>query len=244
MLWLLARARERKQIVDALVLGQSRWPQVLEIIAGCDETPEACAQLSAEFGLDQIQATAVLDAQFRRLVASARSRLEAELSDLQARIVELERIVAEDPERAGKAPTPMVTMITVDEVMPFLLDAVPSFEVAWASLRGERENIDDQIYYPDATWVAPHLVGLLERGDISDVAAMLDVIERLIQDGDEEVRDLTITYLQGVQNSALRSELVTLEGFEPFLGNESARWWRGLNAVWSGAVAPPVRPID
>src|SRR3954453_18898422 len=67
-LWLLARTRERQHVVTALVLGQSHWPQVLEVIASCDEATEASTRLSAEFGLDQIQVTAVLDAQFRRLV--------------------------------------------------------------------------------------------------------------------------------------------------------------------------------
>jgi hypothetical protein len=243
-LWQLARTRERQHIVAALVLGLSHWPRVLEIIAISDEADDACAQLSAEFGWDQIQSNTMLDVQFRRLVGSSRSWLEAELSELHARTTDLERIVAEDPERAMRAPTPTVVMITVDEVMPLLLADVPSFEPVWALVRGEQENCDDQIYYPDATYLAPHLVGLLERGDTTDVAAAFELIERLIRDGDDEVQELTITYLQGVQNCALRSALVTLEGFEPFLGTESGRWWRGLNAVWSRALPPPVRPID
>ena len=87
----LTLLRQREHILIALSVGQSRWPEVLQIVTGCDDADEARARVAAEFGLDDMQATAVLDMQIRRVTASARSRIEAELTELRARIATLTR---------------------------------------------------------------------------------------------------------------------------------------------------------
>lgn len=72
-----------------------------------------------------------------------------------------------------------------------------------------------------------------------------DVIERLHLEGDTYVRELaTIGYLEGIQNAADADQIGGgATALEPFLGAESARWWQGLNAFWTGA-APYVRTAD
>ena len=89
----LALLRQREHIVVALSVGQSRWPEVLEIITDCEDGAEACARLAACLGLDDVQTTAVLDTQFRRVTTSERARIEAELTELRARIADLTRKV-------------------------------------------------------------------------------------------------------------------------------------------------------
>jgi len=139
-------------------------------------------------------------------------------------------------------------MITADQVMALFLAAVPSFNPTWQLIKDEHEDpgyIEGRLHYLDAAAAARHLVALLERGETAEVAAGFGVIEELHLDGDEYVRELaTIGYLEDVQNFAARSKTVTPRSFAPFLGTESARWWRGLDALWGGIAPPPTRPID
>jgi hypothetical protein len=129
--------------------------------------------------------------------------------------------------------------------MPLILEATPSFAVLWADLKDENADDEGRLYYLDAAAVARHLVDLLERGVGNEVAATLAVVERLHVQGSGYVRELaTIGYLEDLQNWAARSSTVQPEDFVPLLGPESRRWWRGLNALWSGEVPPPVRPLD
>jgi hypothetical protein len=93
--------------------------------------------------------------------------------------------------------------------------------------------------------VARHLVDLLERGIADELAATLGVIERLHTEGDAYVQELaTIGYLEDLQAVAARSLTVEPDDFVPLLGPESRRWWRGLNAFWSGEAPPPVRQTE
>jgi hypothetical protein len=139
-------------------------------------------------------------------------------------------------------------VITADEVMPLLLVAVPSFDATWAEI--EEENNDSEyefgrLHYLDAAAFARHLVARLETGETDEVRKGLAVVERFHVEGNDYVRELaTIGYLEDLQNYAARSRTVTPADFVPLLGSESTRWWRGLDAFWSGAVPPPVRPID
>lgn len=55
---------------------------------------DAAARLSAEFGLDDVQAQAVLAVQVRRLPAAERAKIEQELAQIRAEIAGLEREVA------------------------------------------------------------------------------------------------------------------------------------------------------
>src|SRR5690349_19120190 len=89
--WQLARMREREHVVSAVVLAQMQWRDVLELVADSVDPADACSRLAAQFGLDEIQSVAVIDTQYRRLPASERARMESELTELRARIAELER---------------------------------------------------------------------------------------------------------------------------------------------------------
>ena len=136
-------------------------------------------------------------------------------------------------------------MIQRDEVMPLLLKACPSFASEWAVIEDEHRDEASRIHYWDAGDFARHLVELLKRGEVREISAAFEVIERLHTEGDDYVKELaTIGYLEGIQNVAGWDDRVGPEDFEPCLGPQSSRWWRGLNAFWSGEVLPPVRPID
>lgn len=92
-LYRLTVMRQREHVLVGLVVGLKQWRDVLAVIADSADPDDACARVSAQFGLDKMQSNAVLDTQYRRVSISACSRVEAELTELQARIIELERAV-------------------------------------------------------------------------------------------------------------------------------------------------------
>jgi hypothetical protein len=128
-----------------------------------------------------------------------------------------------------------------DDVMPMLLEAVPSFSEQWSHIEDDPMFGDDttgaRLHYVDVAWFAPHVVGLQRSGATGELTRLFDVIEMLHTDGDEYVKELaTIGYLEGIQTACSHTTDVRQEEFEPYLGPESRRWWRGLNAFWSGQI--------
>lgn len=138
-------------------------------------------------------------------------------------------------------------MITRDDVVPLLLAACPSFAGVWSTLEHDPLVVEDdgsRLHYLDAARVADHLVALLVAGERDQVAAALAVVERMHLEGDPYVRELaTVGYLEDLQNVADRHPACERGQLEPLLGPESLRWWRGLDAFWSGG-APAVLPRD
>ena len=139
-------------------------------------------------------------------------------------------------------------MIRGDDVMPLLLEAVPSFSEQWSENEGDPMFFDEEtgarLHYIDVAWFAPHIVGLQRSGATVELTRLFEVIERLHTDGDEYVKGLaTVGYLEGIQTACSHTDDVRQEEFEPYLGPETQRWWRGLNAFWSGE-ARRVQPRD
>lgn len=138
-------------------------------------------------------------------------------------------------------------MITRDDVVPLLLAACPSFGAVWTELEHDPLVVDDdgtRLHYLDAARVADHLVELLAAGRSDEVAAALAVVERMHREGDDCVRELaTIGYLEDLQNATDRHPGVDRTELEGLLCPESLRWWRGLDAFWSGG-APAVLAQD
>lgn len=128
--------------------------------------------------------------------------------------------------------------------MPLLLAACPSFRERWSTV--EAENLDDEVgrlHYIDAADFACHVVCLVKAQRTGELPEVFRVIEELHVEGDHYVRELaTIGYLEGIQNVSSNRDLDPIF-FEPYLGPESRRWWRGLHAFWQGEI-PLVEPLD
>jgi DNA gyrase subunit A len=86
----LRAARQREEVVSAIVAGLSDWRRMLEVVESCVSEEEARDSLCRTFGLSPVQARAVMDTQFRRLTAMDRERIAAELVELHREIQELE----------------------------------------------------------------------------------------------------------------------------------------------------------
>jgi hypothetical protein len=139
-------------------------------------------------------------------------------------------------------------VIGPDDVMPLLLEAVPSFTSQWSEIRDDPMFLNEQtgarLHYIDGAWFAPHVVALQRSGSTAELSRLFEVIELLHTDGDRYVRELaTIGYLEGIQTAASHTTDVRQEAFEAYLGPESRRWWNGLNAYWSGRAAT-VQALD
>lgn len=129
--------------------------------------------------------------------------------------------------------------------MPLLLTAVPSFAGLWSEIEDDPMFLDGEtgtrLHYIDVAWFAPHVIELQRSGAAGELSRLFEAIELLHTDGDSYVKELaTIGYLEGIQIACSHTTDVRQEDFEPYLGPESRRWWRGLNAFWS-SLAPRVQ---
>ena len=90
----LRRADERLHIVEGLIAALDNIDEVVTLIRGSRDAPEARAGLMARFGLTEVQATHILDMALRRLTALERERLDAEAEGLRADISDYKEILA------------------------------------------------------------------------------------------------------------------------------------------------------
>ena len=94
----LDRAEARAHILEGLIIAVDNIDEVIKIIRGSADTPEARANLMSSFDLSEVQANAILDMPLRRLTALEVDKLRTELAELQEVISELQAILA-DPKR-------------------------------------------------------------------------------------------------------------------------------------------------
>ncbi len=94
----LREAEARAHILEGLIIAVDNIDEVIKVIRGSADTPEARTNLIERFELSEIQANAILDMPLRRLTALEVDKLRTELGELRETIAELEAILA-DPKR-------------------------------------------------------------------------------------------------------------------------------------------------
>jgi DNA gyrase subunit A len=94
----LRKAQDRAHVLEGLLIALDHIDEIIELIRGSASADVARTSLIERFALSEIQASAILDMQLRRLAALERQRIQDEYDDLQTLIAELEAILA-DPER-------------------------------------------------------------------------------------------------------------------------------------------------
>jgi hypothetical protein len=126
-------------------------------------------------------------------------------------------------------------MIRREQVIGRLLEACPSYHARWEAYR-QGPEFDAALLYVHLGDFADHVVDLLARDARADLAAITQALERLHLEGDDHVKEAaTIGLLEGIQNVAGHRKVST-EGLEAALGAETRRWWRSLDAFWSGKI--------
>ena len=94
----LNKAEERDHILQGLLIALDNIDEVVKIIRESPNVAAAKASLIERFGLDDVQAQAIVDMRLRALTGLEREKLEKEHQDLLARIAELKEILA-DPKK-------------------------------------------------------------------------------------------------------------------------------------------------
>ncbi len=92
----LAKAQERVHILEGLKIALDNLDEVIKIIRNAENDGIAKEQLMSRFGLDDIQATAILDMRLRRLTGLERDKIENELAELLKAIEEYKSILASE----------------------------------------------------------------------------------------------------------------------------------------------------
>jgi DNA gyrase subunit A len=85
----LRMARDREHVLVSLERAQADWETAMRCISTAANDDEARAALAEAFDLDDVQATTVLDMQFRRISVQNRDRVAEELAQLREEIARL-----------------------------------------------------------------------------------------------------------------------------------------------------------
>ena len=93
----LRKAEERAHILRALLKALDALDAVIALIRASDTVDSAREGLMGLLEIDEVQATAILDMQLRRLAALERQKITDEYDDLMAKIADFTDILASDP---------------------------------------------------------------------------------------------------------------------------------------------------
>ena len=91
----LNKAEERAHILEGLIIAFDNIDRVISIIRGSSTVQAAKESLMKEFNLTDAQSQAIVDMRLRALTGLERSKIEAELADLQKKIEEYRAILAD-----------------------------------------------------------------------------------------------------------------------------------------------------
>src|ERR687891_2436718 len=95
----LEAAQAREHILEGLKIAVDNIDEVIKIIRGSEDTPEADAKLRKRFGLSEKQSDAILNMRLAKLTGLEIEKLEAELKDVRGQIKELKELLASKPKR-------------------------------------------------------------------------------------------------------------------------------------------------
>jgi DNA gyrase subunit A len=95
----LTAAEAREHILEGLKIAVDHIDEVIKIIRGSEDTPQADARLRKRFGLSEKQSDAILNMRLARLTGLEVEKLEAELKEVRATIKDLKSILASRPKR-------------------------------------------------------------------------------------------------------------------------------------------------
>lgn len=94
----LRKAEERCHILEGFRIAIDNMDEIVRIIRSSADDVEARAKMTAQFGLSDLQCTAILDMRLRQLTGLARDKVEAEYQAILIRIADYKDILA-NPQR-------------------------------------------------------------------------------------------------------------------------------------------------
>ena len=90
----LKKAQERAHLLEGLLIAQDNIDEVIKIIRSAYD--DAKQKLMERFGLDEIQAQAILDMRLKALQGLDREKLEGEYKELEERIAYFNRVLSDE----------------------------------------------------------------------------------------------------------------------------------------------------
>ncbi len=95
----LKKAQERAHLLEGLLIAEENIDAVIQTIR--ESYDDARERLCARFGLDEVQAQAILDMQLKRLQGLEKEKLENEYRELEARIAYFNELLASEEKIRG-----------------------------------------------------------------------------------------------------------------------------------------------
>ncbi len=92
----LKKAEDRVHILEGLKIALDHIDEVIKVIRGSHTDEDAKNGLMSKFGLDEIQANAILEMRLRRLTGLEKEKIEEELKELLQKIDEYKAILASE----------------------------------------------------------------------------------------------------------------------------------------------------
>ena len=138
-------------------------------------------------------------------------------------------------------------VITAEQVPDLLVASCAWVSQAWTEVAEENRDParpGGRLGYLDAGWIVDRLADRLASGNTDGFDALFDLVERLIVDGDDYVRNLgVIGYLEGMQTQTVTSKGVDPEAFRPWLRPLSLKYWAAIHDFWeAGTPIPDIQP--
>ena len=148
----LKKAKERAHILEGLVIALDYIDEVISIIRSHYTSQEGKEVLMERFGLDDIQAQAIIQMPLGRLAGMEREKLKAETDELHAKIAEYNAILADEKR---------VRAIVKQELLEIKEKFIDPRRTEIASVEGE-VDIEDLIPQEECVVTLTHF-GYLKR---------------------------------------------------------------------------------
>ncbi|WP_319507933.1 DNA gyrase subunit A [uncultured Methanolobus sp.] len=100
-LFLLKKAEDRAHILKGLKIALDHLDAVISLIRSSKTVEDAREGLISEFGLDELQAKAILDMRLQKLTGLERQKIDDEYDELVKRIAELKEIIESEEKKYG-----------------------------------------------------------------------------------------------------------------------------------------------
>jgi DNA gyrase subunit A len=157
----LERRKARLHIVEGLLIALDQIDEVIDTIRRSRTADTARRNLMRKFKLTEVQATAILDMQLRRLAAMERTKLKDEEKELQARIKYLEELLASEAKQLGiiKEETAEIKNKYATPRRTTIVDAAPG--------EGEAPITSADLAVPDQPQMVTVTTSDLQRSDAS-----------------------------------------------------------------------------
>lgn len=133
----LRKAEERAHILEGLIIASDNIDEVVQIIKSSKSPADAQLALMSRFGLDEIQAKAIVDMRLAQLTGLMQDKLHAEYDELQRKIEYYNQILVDDN---------LCKKVMKDE----LLEVKEKYgDVRKTEIRPSAEEFNAEDFYPD-----------------------------------------------------------------------------------------------